>query len=358
MAKQRLLSLDIVRGITVAGMILVNNGHGESFEMLSHARWNGLTLCDFVFPFFLFIIGVSIYLSFSRRGFNLTADTFRKIAKRTLLLFLIGLAINWFDKAIGGNINCFGELRIWAVMQRIALCYFLVSMFALTVNARYTLATIVGLLIAYAALLIAGNGYSTVAEENLLYRADEWLVGYNHMYHKSPVDPEGLLGTADAVVNVLLGFYCAMKMSRSEEISQKIISLLYIGAILTFCGFLLHFGFPFNKRIWSPSFTLITSGFCALLLGVVMNIVDARQKRGRLTSFFEAFGVNALILYVASEVMAILFGEIGINDLLFNALSAIIPMPQLASLAYALIYVMMNFAIGYPLWRKRIYIKL
>lgn len=98
--KQRLLSLDILRGITVAGMILVNNGYGESFEMLTHAKWNGMTPCDLVFPFFLFIMGVSTYLSLSKSGFHPSAPVIWKVVRRTLLLFAIGLAINWFDHAI------------------------------------------------------------------------------------------------------------------------------------------------------------------------------------------------------------------------------------------------------------------
>ena len=130
-SSQRLLSLDILRGITVAGMILVNNGWDESFEMLQHSKWNGMTPCDLVFPFFLFIMGISCYLSLVKSEFKPTAPVVRRIVKRTILLFVIGLFINWFDHAIEGDFLCFGHLRIWAVMQRIALCYGIVSLFAL-----------------------------------------------------------------------------------------------------------------------------------------------------------------------------------------------------------------------------------
>ena len=117
----RLQSLDVLRGMTVAGMILVNNGYGESFEMLRHSKWNGMTPCDLVFPFFLFIMGISCYLSLSKSKFTASGPVLFKILKRTVLLFAIGLFINWFDHAIEGDLLCFGHLRIWAVMQRIAL---------------------------------------------------------------------------------------------------------------------------------------------------------------------------------------------------------------------------------------------
>lgn len=152
---KRLKSLDITRGMTVAGMILVNNGYGDSFTPLQHARWNGLSLSDFVFPFFLFIMGVSIYLSFSSRGFGLTREKIGKVLKRTVLLLSIGIAINWFDMAVWGEGMQFGELRFWAVLQRIAVCYLLVSLFALTCNHRHTLTLAGSLLLIYALLLIS-----------------------------------------------------------------------------------------------------------------------------------------------------------------------------------------------------------
>ena len=204
----RLLSLDILRGITVAGMILVNNGWGESFEMLEHSKWNGMTPCDLVFPFFLFIMGISCYLSLVKSEFKPTAPVIRRVIKRTVLLFAIGLFINWFDNAIEGDFLCFGHLRIFAVMQRIALCYGIVSLFALFCNHKYTIPVVIGLLVIYSAILVLGNGYAEDASINVLAQTDLNLFGYDHLYHKSPVDPEGLLGTISSVAHVLLGFYC------------------------------------------------------------------------------------------------------------------------------------------------------
>ena len=356
--KQRLLSLDLVRGITVAGMILVNNGYTGSFEALQHAKWNGLSLSDFVFPFFLFIMGVSMYLAFSKRGFTLTGKTFWKVVKRSALLLILGVAINWLDMAIWGNGLNLQELRFWAVLQRIAICYFVVSLFVLTVNHRFVLPTTVLLLIAYAIILFLGNGYSQEASDNILHTVDAYIFGEAHLYHKSAVDPEGLVSTMSSLANVLLGFYCGMKIHKANNVRDKLVSLFFIGSIIVAAGFIVNFAMPVNKRIWSPSFALATSGACCLLLAVMMKLVDADKKKGAWVTFFNVFGVNALALYISSELMAIIFGRIGVSEWIYNALAAVIHVPQLTSLAYAIVFVLMNFAIGYPLWRKRIYIKL
>ena len=354
---QRLLSLDILRGITVAGMILVNNGWGESFEMLGHSEWNGMTPCDLVFPFFLFIMGISCYLSLVKSEFKPTPQVIRRIVKRTVLLFAIGLFINWFDHAIEGDLLCFGHLRIWAVMQRIALCYGTVSLFALFCNHKYTLHTIAALLVVYTAILVLGNGYEYDADVNILAQADLKLFGYDHIYHKSPVDPEGLMGTISSVAHVLLGFYCGMLIRKRETVEQKVIALFVVGAIGVIGGYLLSYGLPLNKRIWSPSYVLMTCGLASLLQALLMYVIDIQKKSGW-TTFFHVFGVNALALYVSSELLAILLKNIGVSETIYNGIHAVIPALKWASLVYAIYFVMLNFVIGYVLYRKKIYIKL
>ena len=357
MAKsQRLLSLDVLRGLTVAGMILVNNGYGESFEMLGHSKWNGMTPCDLVFPFFLFIMGISCYLSLSKNSFTPTAPVLRRVVKRTILLFAIGLFINWFDNAIEGDLLCFGHLRIWAVMQRIALCYFFVSLFALYANHRYTIPAIVVLLAVYTLLLIVGNGYAEDASTNILAQVDLNLFGYDHLYHKSPVDPEGLLGTISSVAHVLIGFYCGKLIKQKETIEQKALAVFVIGTVCVIAGYLLTYGLPLNKRIWSPSYVLVTCGLAALLQALLIN--GERNGSSDKWTVFRVFGVNALALYVGSELLAILFGHFGISAVIYDALHAVIPWDKWASLAYALTFVAINYAIGYVLWRKKIFIKL
>ncbi|MBO4718372.1 MAG: DUF1624 domain-containing protein [Prevotella sp.] len=354
---QRLLSLDILRGITVAGMILVNNGWGESFEMLCHSEWNGMTPCDLVFPFFLFIMGISCYLSLVKSEFKPTPQVIRRIVKRTVLLFAIGLFINWFDYAIEGDLLCFGHLRIWAVLQRIALCYGIVSLFALFCNHKYTIPVIIGLLVVYAAILMLGNGYVQDASVNVLAQVDLRLFGYDHLYHHTPVDPEGLLGTISSVAHVLLGFYCGRLIRQKQTINEKVIALFVVGTVLVIGGYLLSYGLPLNKCIWSPSYVMVTCGLASLLQAFLMYLIDIQQKKDW-TTFFHVFGVNALALYVSSELLAILLGNLGVSEWVFNGLHTMIPPQKWASLAYALYFVLLNFAIGYILFRKKIYIKL
>lgn len=366
----RLLSLDILRGLTVAGMILVNNGYGESFATLRHSQWNGMTPCDLVFPFFLFIMGISCYLSMSKSQFKPTPTLLRKIAKRTILLFAIGLAINWFEHAIHGDVLCFGHLRVWAVMQRIALCYFFVSLFALYANHRYTLPVAALLLIIYTVILLLGNGYAEDASINILAQADLKLFGYDHLYHKSPVDPEGLVATIASVAHVMLGFYCGKVIKLSDTLEKKLIGVFAFGALLVIGGYLLSFGLPLNKRIWSPSYVLATCGLAALLQALIMLAADyapEKSQQGKasrfplLTSHISVprvFGVNALALYVASELLAIIFSRFGINDMLYGLIHAAIAAPKWASLVYALSFVAINYVIGLWLYKKKIFIKL
>jgi len=364
MKSNRLLSLDILRGITVAGMILVNNGWGESFEMLQHSKWNGMTPCDLVFPFFLFIMGISCYLSLVKSEFKPTPKVIRRIVKRTVLLFVIGLFINWFDHAIEGDLLCFGHLRIWAVMQRIALCYGIVSLFALFCNHKYTISVVIGLLAIYTAILILGNGYAYDADVNILAQADLKLFGYDHIYHKSPVDPEGLMGTISSVAHVLLGFYCGKLIRQKETVSDKVIALFFVGTVLVVSGYLLSFGLPINKRIWSPSYVLVTCGLASLLQALLMQIIDSNGGsklftiHSSLITFFRVFGVNALALYVSSELLQILLKNIGLSEIIYNGIHAVIPPLKWASLVYAVYFVLLNYALGYILYRKKIYIKL
>lgn len=358
----RLKSLDILRGLTVAGMIVVNNGYGESYATLRHSVWNGLTLCDLVFPFFLFIMGIACYLSLSKGNFTPTKATVRKVIKRAVLLFAIGLAINWFDHAIEGHLLCFGHLRIWAVMQRIALCSLAVSLFALYANHRYTVPTIIALLVAYACILVFGNGYAEDASTNILAQADLRLFGYNHLYHKSPVDPEGLLGTISSIAHVLIGFYCGKLIKTAPTVERKTMGLFAVSAVLIIGGLLLSLYLPLNKRVWSPSYVLLTCGLCAALQAALMAVVDLwGAKHPRLMgwqTFFLVFGVNALALYVGSEVLSIVFHRFALHHLLYNGVHLIIGPEKLASLAYALTFMLINYALGYWLYKRKIFIKL
>ena len=364
MPSPRLLSLDILRGLTVAGMILVNNGYGDSFDMLRHSQWNGMTPCDLVFPFFLFIMGISCYLSLSKTDFKPSPAVLTKILRRSVLLFAIGLFINWFDHAVEGDVLCFAHLRVWAVMQRIALCYLFVSLFALYCRHRYTVPVIIVLLAIYTVIIITGNGYAEDASTNIIAQADLRLFGYDHLYHKSPVDPEGLLGTISSVAHVLIGFYCGRLIKQSPTVEHKAVNLFVVGAVCVIVGYLLTYGLPLNKRIWSPSYVLVSCGLASLTQGLIMFVVDFKHEDRRFDVLrwplhvCRVFGMNALALYVASELLSILFKQLALNDAIYAVLHTAITPDKWASLAYATVFVAINYAIGYVLYRRSIFIKL
>ncbi len=390
MSKNRILALDILRGITIAGMILVNNpgSWAHIYAPLSHAQWNGLTPTDLVFPFFMFIMGISTYISLRKFDFALTKDSVVKVLKRTLYIFLTGMAIGWFSRfcfywhSAPEELSFFEKLweaswtfdriRILGVMQRLALCYCAASFAAMTLKHRQIVGLIVVLLVGYSVLLLTGNGYA-YNEENILSIVDRAILTPAHMYKDNGIDPEGLLSTLPAIAHVLIGFCVGRVMmgDKSKEqqtdrvLDSHIIKLFLIGTVLTFSGFLLAYGLPINKKIWSPTFVLTTCGLASSLLALLIWIIDVKGYK-RWSVFFEAFGVNPLYLYVQGGVLSILFGAIhipwgegsvNIITLIYSkTLLQILP-PTAASCVYALLFVTLNWCIGYQLYKRKIYIK-
>ena len=374
----RLKSLDIMRGLTVALMILVNNGGEQNYHILTHSKWNGLTPCDLVFPFFLFMMGMSTYLSLRKTEFKPSLIIYRKIAKRTILLFLIGLSINWFDMICSGNGLDFAHLRIWAVLQRIALCYGIVSLLAIHINQRYFVHIILGIIIVYMGILAFGNGYAYDASVNIIAQADLHFFGYDHLYHKSPVDPEGLLSTLPAIAHTMIGFLCSKYISiAGQNVHSKIKFLKISGLVMLILGFFLSLiGFGINKRIWSPSYVFVTCGFAAWVLSLLIQWIDRgeisaegkieanaeektiKTKENPITVLFLSFGMNPLFLYVLSEFLAIVFGTYGIKDDLLGLIRNVISDEYLVSLTYALFFVAIHAAMGIWMYQKKIFIKL
>ena len=374
----RLKSLDIMRGLTVALMILVNNGGEQNYHILTHSKWNGLTPCDLVFPFFLFMMGMSTYLSLRKTEFKPSLIIYRKIAKRTILLFLIGLSINWFDMICSGNGLDFAHLRIWAVLQRIALCYGIVSLLAIHINQRYFVHIILGIIIVYMGILAFGNGYAYDASVNIIAQADLHFFGYDHLYHKSPVDPEGLLSTLPAIAHTMIGFLCCKYISIADQnVHSKIKFLKISGLVMLILGFFLSLiGFGINKRIWSPSYVFVTCGFAAWVLSLLIQWIDRgeinaegkieanaerktiKTKENPITVLFLSFGMNPLFLYVLSEFLAIVFGTYGIKDDLLGLIRNVISDEYLVSLTYALFFVAIHAAMGIWMYQKKIFIKL
>ena len=352
---KRLLSLDVLRGITVAGMILVNNSAGEPYAPLKHSEWNGMTPCDLVFPFFLYIMGISTYLSLRKFQFKCSKMVVQKIVRRTILIFFIGLCLNWLGNGFEGDWQL-SYLRIMGVLQRIALCYFAVSLLVLFVNHKYTLYYAFCLLAIYTVILLLGNGYAT-DESNIALHIDRAVWGYKHVYTHLSVDPEGLLGTISAIAHTLIGFWCGRIICMKTTTREKIMSLLLSGAIFVFAAYLLSFGLPLNKTIWSPSLVLMTCGLASLLLVVLMYVIDIQHKSRWMIPFI-VFGVNPLFLYVLSEVSAIVFWQTGIYGTLFDGIHAIVTNSCFASLFFALIIVTAYGFVGLLLYKQKVFIKI
>lgn len=379
----RLLALDILRGITIAGMILVNNpgSWGSIYAPLEHASWNGLTPTDLVFPFFMFIMGVSTYISLRKYEFKPALPTIMKILRRTVVIFFIGLAIAWlglFMRGIHNGLEVleaatqFDHIRILGVMPRLAICYCAASLTAITLRHKWLPAFVAALLVAYAIILLTGNGFA-FADTNVISIVDHKILGPDHMYADTidgvtlKFDPEGLLSTIPSIAHVLIGFLMGAAIMKTKDNDERIRSLFIVGTILTFSGFLLDFGMPINKKIWSPTFVLTTCGLASSFLGLLIWIIDIKGKK-KWCRFFEVFGVNPLFLYVLGAVLSILisFTTVNVGESTMTLKGYIyrellVPLcgdDTLASLCFAISFVLVNWIIGYALYKKKIYIKI
>ena len=382
--QSRILALDILRGITIAGMIMVNNpgSWGSIYAPLEHAQWNGLTPTDLVFPFFMFIMGISMFIALRKFNFEPSSSAIRKIVKRTVLLYLVGLAIAWFSlfcrtwnglsgeeitfwQRLGQSANNFSNIRILGVIPRLAICYGIASLIVITLKHKFIPYLIAVLLIGYFILLMVGNGFA-YDTTNILSIVDHRILGEAHMYKDNGIEPEGILSTIPAIAHVLLGFYIGKIMMETKDIHEKIERLFIFGAILTFCGFLLSYGCPINKKIWSPTYVLTTCGLGSTLLALLIWIIDVKGYK-RWSRFFETFGVNPLFMYVLGAVLSIIIGNImayeggktiSLKGYIYNDLLQPIFGDYPASLIFALLFVGFNWIFGYYLYKKKIYIKL
>jgi predicted acyltransferase len=383
---KRLLSLDILRGITISGMIMVNNPGSWSavYKPLGHAAWHGLTPTDLVFPFFMFIMGISTYISLRKFNFECTKPTLYKILKRAVIIFLIGLGITWLSLSFGtyhklaneslGSferfvkaITNFENIRIPGVLQRLALSYGITSLLAIIVKHKHFLPIIISGLFGYFILLLFGKGFE-FSEDSIISVIDRTLLGVNHLYidHGVKLDPEGLLSTIPSICHVMIGFLCGKMILNIQDNYQKINKLFIIGAIMTLAGFLLSYGCPINKKIWSPTFVLVTCGLASTLLALLMWIIDIKEHK-KWSVFFESFGINPLFIYVAAGILSILLsgilipynGEIiSIKGYIYGKCLQPLLGNYPASLAYALLFVGFNWLIGNILYKNKIYIKI
>ena len=373
--KQRILSVDILRGITIAGMILVNNPGGsetDCFTPLTHAEWIGLTPTDLVFPTFMFIMGITTYLSLRKFNFSWSRECAFKIAKRAFLLWGIGLAISLLLSMVRGAVNSenwngfgymFAHLRILGVLPRLGICYGLAAIVAISVRHKFIPWIIAFLFAGYYVLLQLGNGYAHDGS-NILAVVDTIVLGADHVYVWDTPDPEGLLSTLPSLGHVLIGFCVGKVIMNLNDLNDKIERLFIIGSLLVLAGVLLSYVCPISKKLWTPTFAMTTCGIASTLLALMTWLVDKKHKQGRITEFFHVFGVNPLALYVLSDILLIPFGMLPIvgdktvqTFCYEDVLASFLPLP-LASLAWACFYVMCCWIVGLWLYKKKIYIKL
>jgi predicted acyltransferase len=365
----RLVSLDVFRGLTIAGMVLVNNpGTWSSiYWPLEHAEWHGWTPTDLVFPFFLFIVGVSITLAFARRVEEGTGkrDLYLKVIKRSAIIFGLGLFLNGFPYFP------LATIRIAGVLQRIAVCYLIASLIFLTTKARTQLLIAVTLLIGYCLVMtrLAAPGYAPgdlTKEGSIASFVDRVLLG-QHIWRQGRVyDPEGLLSTIPAVATTLFGILTGHWLRSERTRYEKVVGMFVAGAICVVLGWMWNPFFPINKSLWTSSYVLFTAGLALELLALCYWVIDIKGYR-RWAWPFEVFGVNALALFVGTGLMVKLMGliklplsdgtRISSQGWIFRNLFLPWASPINASLAYAIAFILLWLVLMWLLYRKQIYIK-
>lgn len=401
--KQRYYSLDVFRGATVALMIMVNNpGTWSSmFAPLKHAPWHGCTPTDLVFPFFLFAVGNAMSFVIPRLQEAGDAVFWRKVIKRTILIFLIGLGLNWFPfvQWVDGALH-FREwvssadptkgVRILGVLQRIAIAYFFASVLAYYFKPRTLIYISAAVLLGYwglTAFLGTGDPYSL--EGWFGTDIDKQILGVAHMYKGEgvPFDPEGFMSALPAVIQVVFGYLAGVfikkqgqvdwlwtKVPASNEPHFKLLSGMFVtGFILVVLAWTWSLGFPINKKIWTSSYVLYTTGLGIMTIGGMIWYIEVQGVKNALTKFFDVFGKNPLFIFVLSGLLPKTLALIRIPNgvsaegvplftsplaWFYKNVCAQLPGPtEVGSFAYSLCFLVFMWAICYWLDQKKIYIK-
>ncbi|WP_160713319.1 acyltransferase family protein [Chitinophaga solisilvae] len=369
-ASQRFLPLDVFRGMTVCFMIIVNTGGtGGTYWPLDHASWHGWTPTDLVFPSFLFAVGNAMSFSMKKYGQLGNAAVLGKIFKRTLIIFLLGFLMYWFPFVqhtdSGLVFKPLSHTRILGVLQRIALCYGIASLLIYYLPKKWVWAVSALLLFGYWAILwfagVPGDQYGIHGNAGLML--DKFILGDNHLYHGEgfPFDPEGILSTFPAIVNVIAGYYAGLFVQRQGKTQGGIMRMIFTGALLIALAYVWNTVFPINKKLWTSSYVLLTVGIDLLLLSLLIIIIDMLGfTKG--TGFFTVFGKNPLFLYLLSEVLVILMYVIHINgSSLYKWINDVIFQPvspgKFGSLLFSLAYMLLCWSIGFILDKKRIYVR-
>lgn len=369
----RFLSLDVFRGMTLCFMIIVNTpGSGaDAFSPLQHAAWHGFTPTDLVFPSFLFAVGNAMSFSMKRYVEMGNAAVLTKIFKRTLLIFLIGYLMYWFPffNFDSGHFawSPISHTRIFGVLQRIALCYCFASLMIHFLSKRSVIILSILFLISYwIILLVFGDPLNPLSMTgNAGYYLDKLILGADHMYHgeRKAFDPEGILSTLPAIVNVVVGYYAGKFIQQKGKGYDVISKMLLMGCLFIFIALCWNMVFPINKKLWSSPFVLITTGLDLVILSFLVYALEINDwNRGNWTRFFTIMGKNPLPLYVLSETLVIFFNMFTVkgvslyNWINTNIYQAIIP-GAIGSLLFAISYMLICWFVGYLLDKKKIYIR-
>lgn len=372
---QRLLSLDVFRGLTIALMIVVNTqGAGaKPYGMLVHADWFGFTLADLVFPSFLFAMGTA--LAFTGRNRAPESVFWRKTLTRTAILFGLGVLLYWFPFVQPGAdgqwlLKPFAETRLMGVLQRIALCFALAAIAARYLGVRGLIGLCLGLLAGYWGLLIGFGDSATALTKtgNIGNAVDLFVFGKPHLYAwDEGFEPEGLLGTLPATVNVIAGYLTGRAFARSVSVAPPLQQRLLwpmagIGLLLCLTALALHPLIPVGKKLWTPSFVLLTCGLDLMILSGLAGWIEPGRKRPG-AEILTAFGRNPLFAYLLSELLIIVLNMVPVGDktlwsaFCIDAIQPVIP-GAAGALVCALLYTALCWLPVWGLYRRGVIIRI
>ncbi len=380
---QRYYSLDVFRGATVALMILVNNpgSWAHIYSPLEHASWHGCTPTDLVFPFFLFAVGNAMAFVMPRFEQAGPAFFWKKVIKRSLLIFAIGLFLNWspFVRWDGENIvwKLWQNIRILGVLQRIAICYFFASViiFYGKTKGAFVISGILLLAYWFICLLLGNPGDPFSLSGWFGTKIDLSILGVGHIYKGEgiPFDPEGLMSVAGAIVQVVFGFFVGQYIQQKGKTYEMLSHLFVAGLILFFTGYCWDLVFPVNKKIWTSSYVLYTTGLAVMVLGTLIYLVEFKEVKGAWSRFFDVFGKNPLFIFVLSGFLPRVLAMFRWIDhttpdgkpvytsafpwFYEHICKNIATDLRVGSLLYAIIMILFYWLIVYILDKKKIYIK-
>jgi len=344
-------------------MFIVNTpgSWGSIYRPLGHAAWHGFTLTDLVFPTFLFVVGNA--MSFSMRKFEQMPQSqfLKKVFKRTFIIFAIGFLLSWFPFFRDGQLEPLAETRVFGVLQRIALCYFFASLVIHYFKTKGAVIFSIVALLGYHLIMYTMGDYSL--EGNAALKLDLWLLGPDHLYHGEgiPFDPEGLLSTLPAIVNVIFGYFAGVFLQRNGKNFKTIALLMMAGALLVFLALSWDLLFPINKKIWTSSYVLLTVGIDVMVLSFLVYSIEILNKKNW-TYFFEVLGKNPLFIYILSGLFVQLLFMFKIDgtsaygwiaDHLFMSWLG----DYFGSFIFAVVFAMILWGIAYFMDKRKIYIK-